>query len=100
VSEVTAYLGTYDDFQQELVIEILTEHGIFATAKTPTTENEHSAYPAVFSDRGVVLVDADRVDEAKRIINEELPAHLASIAEAMEALENAPDEADEEPDAH
>lgn len=93
---VTTYLGTFEDFEEELVLEILRDHDIHATSKHDTTENDHSAYPSMFSDRGVILVDAARLDEAKAILAEELPQHLASIQAAMEELANA--DVEPEPD--
>ncbi len=89
---ITTYLGTYEDFEEELVLEILRDHDIYAVPKHDSTENDHSAYPMAFTDRGVIFVNAGRVDEARRILAEELPAHLASIQQAMEALDNEPDE--------
>jgi hypothetical protein len=93
---ITTYLGTYDEFEEELVIEILTDHGIYATPKHETTETEGTPYPTILSDRGIILVDATRVDDAKRILDEELPAHLESIRQAMEQLENTPDDQEDE----
>ena len=89
---LTTYLGTFDEFEVELVLEILHDHGIHAYAKNDPTQNEHSQYPAMFTDRGVLMVEAARADEAHAILDRELPQHLASIREAMAQLESAPDD--------
>ena len=87
-SPTTAYLGRYDEFEADLVMDILQEAGIFAFHKHRPTDNDHFAYsPILESDRGVIMVDAGRVAEAKTLVAEELPKHLSSIAEAMETLD-------------
>jgi hypothetical protein len=88
----TTYLGRYNEFEAEIVLELLREAGIFAFAKHEGTEPDHYYYSKLMeSERGVVMVDAAHVDEAKRIIAEELPKHLQSIQEAMDQLEQPPD---------
>jgi hypothetical protein len=70
------------------VLELLEEAGIFAIAKHKQTDNDYNAYaPILESDRGVILVDSTKVDEARQVITEELPKHLESIRESMDALE-------------
>ena len=84
----TAYLGRFDEFEAQIVLELLEDAGIFAISKIGQTENDYNAYaPLLESDRGVILVDAARVDEARKVISEELPKHLESIRESMEALD-------------
>ena len=84
----TAYLGRFDEFEAQIVLELLEDAGIFAIAKQKQTDNDYNAYaPILESDRGVILVDSTKVDEARKVITEELPKHLQSIKESMEALE-------------
>lgn len=84
----TAYLGRFDEFEAQIVLELLEDAGIFAIAKQKQTDNDYNAYaPILESDRGVILVDSTKVDEARTVISEELPKHLQSIKESMEALE-------------
>jgi hypothetical protein len=84
----TVYLARYDEFEAQVVLELLEEAGIFAYTKHDQTENDHFQYLAFMeSDRGVILVDSTRLDEARRVVAEELPKHLESIRESMEALE-------------
>ena len=84
----TAYLGRFDEFEAQIVLELLEDAGIFAFAKHDPTQNDNVMYSRIMeSERGVILVDATKVDEARKIIEEELPKHLESIRESMEALE-------------
>lgn len=84
----TAYLGRFDEFEAQIVLELLEDAGIFAISKISQTENDYNAYaPLLESDRGVILVDSTKVDEARKVIDEELPKHLESIRESMAKLE-------------
>jgi len=84
----TAYLGRFDEFEAQIVLELLEDAGIFAYSKHDPTENDHYMYSSIMeSERGVILVDATKVDEARTVIEEELPKHLESIRESMDALE-------------
>ena len=84
----TAYLGRFDEFEAQIVLELLEEAGIFAFTKHDPTENDHFQYsPLMESERGVIQVDATKVEEARRVIKEELPKHLESIRESMDAME-------------
>lgn len=86
----TAFLGRYDDFEAELILEILRDAGIFAYAKHDPRDTPHDPYPFTsWSDRGVVLVDAEREDEARRLIQEMLPQHLESIRRSIEEMETS-----------
>jgi tRNA G26 N,N-dimethylase Trm1 len=84
----TTYLGKFDEFEAQIVVELLEDAGIFAYTKVNPTENEHVFYaPQMESERGVVLVDATKAAEARRVVDEELPKHLESIRESMDAME-------------
>lgn len=84
----TAYLGRFDEFEAQIVLELLEDAGIFAYTKHQPTDNDNVFYsPIMESERGVILVDATKVDEARAVITEELPKHLQSIRESMDALE-------------
>jgi hypothetical protein len=84
----TTYLGRFDEFEAQVVLELLEEAGIFAYSKHDQTENDHFMYSSLMeSERGVILVDATKVEEARRVISEELPKHLESIRESMAAME-------------
>jgi hypothetical protein len=89
----TAYLGRFGEFEVDIVMELLADAGITAFTKHPAGEPDHRQYgPGVDSDFGTVLVDATRVEEARRLVDEELPKHLESIAESMEAIDVGDDE--------
>jgi hypothetical protein len=84
----TAYLGRFDEFEAQIVLELLEDAGIFAFSKHDPTDNDHVMYSTIMeSERGVILVDATKIDEARKVISEELPKHLESIRKSMEALE-------------
>ena len=91
----TTYLGRFDEFEAQIVLELLEEAGIFAYTKHNPTDNTHFQYaPMMENERGVILVDAKKADDARRVITEELPKHLESIREQMDALERG--ESDED----
>jgi len=84
----TAYLGRFDEFEAQIVLELLEDAGIFAFTKHEQTQNDNVMYSRMMeSERGVILVDATKVDEARKVIDEELPKHLESIRKSMEELE-------------
>lgn len=84
----TVILGRYEDFEADIVVDILTEAGIVAFHRHPPEESDHFMYNRdIESDRGIIMVDAARADEARRLVAEELPKHIASIEEAMDALD-------------
>jgi hypothetical protein len=88
----TVYLGRFDEFEAQIVLELLEDAGIFAFTKHDPTENTNYQYSRLMEDeRGVILVDATKVDEARRVITEELPKHLESIRESMDELERGKD---------
>lgn len=83
----TTVLGEFPDFECELVLTILDERGIYAYPAQPLKEPSHSQYPMPgMSSHGIIMVDTTRADEARRLIDEELPVHLASIADAMDEI--------------
>jgi hypothetical protein len=85
----TVFLGKFDAFEAQIVLELLEDAGIFAYTKHDPTDNDHFQYaPVMESERGVIQVDATKKEEARRIIEEELPKHLESIRESMEQLED------------
>jgi hypothetical protein len=89
----TAYLERYDEFEADIVLEILTEARIFAFHKHRPQDNDHYMYnPTMESDRGVIMVDADRLEEARALIAEQLPIHLEAIRTAMEEGAGSPEE--------
>ena len=84
----TAYLGRFDDFEAQIVVELLGDAGIFAYTKHNMTDNQNVFYsPQMESERGVILVDATKVEEARKVISDELPKHLESIRESMDTLD-------------
>jgi len=90
----SAYLGSFDELEARVVIEILSARGVRAFLKHDPARGESAPYPSM-SDSGVVLVDSAHLQEARRIVTEELPAHLEGIRQAMDLLESgsSPDDA-------
>lgn len=89
--ERTAYLGRYDEFEADLVLDILRDAGIWAATKEGLTESEGGVYPFLH-DRGVVLVDASRLEDARTIVEAELPRHVDAIAATMDEAQTDEEE--------
>jgi hypothetical protein len=89
----TVVLGVFEDFECELVMEILQAHRIYAFPARPLHDAGHSPYPFPgMTTAGTILVDATRAVEARRIIDQELPEHMDSIRDAMAVID--PDDDD------
>lgn len=82
----TAHLGSFDPLEAPLVIELLAEHGIVAFSKTPLDQADAAPYGTIFGDsgRGRLFVDASRLAEARRIVDEQLPERIADMQRALE----------------
>jgi hypothetical protein len=82
----TAHLGSFDPLEAPLVIELLAEHGIVAFSKAPLDQAEGQPYGPIFGDsgRGRLMVDAARLAEARRIVEEELPTRIADMEAALD----------------
>lgn len=99
----TAHLGSYDPFEAPLVLDLLEEYGIFAFSKSPLDQAEGQPYGRIFGDsgRGRIFVDASRVDEARRLVEEELPKRIAELQAALDeefAEDEGPQEGLDEPE--
>lgn len=88
----TAFLGRYDPYEADLVVEILTGEGIIAMTKINRTDPNFTQYGPIATDQGVVMVDVSRIDDARTIVAEELPKQLEAIAQEMETLGSAMDD--------
>lgn len=75
----TAFAGRFDPLEMPIILEILREHGIFAITKASLEDAEANAYPLMGESRKILLVDRERLAEAKRIIDEEIPARLEEM---------------------
>jgi len=92
----SAYLERYDEYQADLVVEILTGAGIRAFTKIRRTDPYFSEYGrGMTTDLGVVMVDAARIDDARRVVAEELPRQLEAIALEMDSMVIEMDEAED-----
>jgi hypothetical protein len=80
----TVFLGRFDPLEVPIVIEALTEHGIFATTKAALESDSSSIYPFLDDGRGTLLVDRSRLDDARRIIAEEVPRRIAELRAGLE----------------
>ncbi|MEX2393046.1 MAG: hypothetical protein WD826_01070, partial [Actinomycetota bacterium] len=79
----TAFAGRFDPLEMPILIEVLGEHGIFAMTKAALEEGEANIYPLMGEGRRILMVDRDRLAEAKRIIADEVPARLAEMREEL-----------------
>lgn len=90
----SAYFDRYDEYQADLVVEILNGAGIRAFTKVRRTDPHFSEYGRWTTDLGVVMVDAARIDEARQVVEAGLPEQLAAIAREMDSMEMGPDQED------
>jgi hypothetical protein len=79
----TAYAGRFDPLEMPILIELLGEHGIFAMTKAALEEGEANIYPLMGEGRRILMVDRERIAEAKRIIEDEMPARLAEMRDQL-----------------
>ncbi|MGH2727989.1 MAG: hypothetical protein ACRDKS_13540 [Actinomycetota bacterium] len=80
----TAFVGRFDPLEVPIIIEALTEHGIFATTKAALENDSTNVYPFLDDGRGTLLVDRARLDDARRIIAEEVPQRIAALRAGLE----------------
>lgn len=80
----TAFVGRFDPLEVPIIIEALTEHGIFATTKSALENDSGNIYPFLDDGRGSLLVDRARLDDARRIIAEEVPKRIAELRAGLE----------------
>lgn len=86
----TVFLGEFGVFEAHLVIELLAEHGIFAVPKSPLGDTAMFSYEVTRPGHPqAVLVDKARLDDARKLITETLPARLREIEAEMEAMSAA-----------
>lgn len=70
----TVSLGRHDPLELPIILDVLREHGIFAMTKSPLDNAEASPYPMFNGEREILLVERDRADEARRLIETEVRA--------------------------
>ena len=76
----TRFLGRFDPLEVPIILDVLREHGIFAMTKVALGEPEsETGYPFLNEGRGSVLVDRTRLDDARKIMERELPARLDEL---------------------
>jgi hypothetical protein len=82
----TVSLGQFDVLELPIILETLRDRGIFALTKTPLGEADHQQYAMLLeqSGRRTLLVDRDRKDEARRIIDTEVKAQVAEMRATLD----------------
>ena len=82
----TATLGQFDPLEAPIVLDLMEENCIFAFSKTPLDQTESRPYGNVvgMTGRGQILVDASKLDEARRLIDEELPKIVEEMRKGLE----------------
>ncbi len=80
----TAFAGHFDPLEVPIIIEALAEHGIFATTKATVESETAGIYPFLDDGRGALLVDGSRLDDARRIIAEDVPQRIAELRAGLE----------------
>jgi hypothetical protein len=79
----TVSLGRFDPLELPLILDVLQEHGIFAMTKSPLDKPENAPYAVFSGEREILLVEAARVDEARRIIETEVRAIESEMSENL-----------------
>ncbi|MFY9586366.1 MAG: hypothetical protein WAT66_02805 [Actinomycetota bacterium] len=68
----TVSLGRFDPLELPLILDVLHEHGIFAMTKSPLDKAEAAPYAVFSGEREILLVESERADEARRLIETEV----------------------------
>lgn len=83
----TAFLGRFDPMVVPIVLDLLRDEGIAAMTKIPHDQparSEYNFFP-VSTGADEVLVDATRLDEARRAVDEKLPGIIAELSAGLDA---------------
>lgn len=83
----TISLGRFDPLELPIILDVLREHGIFAMTKAPLEDAESSAYPMLNEGRETLLVERDRADEARRLIETEVRKLQTEMRDGLAAEE-------------
>lgn len=83
----TAYLGRFDPLVIPIMLDMLADAGISATTKLPYDQPAESTYIAGGFSTGadIVLVDAAKLADARRLVDERLPQILAEMSAELDA---------------
>ena len=83
----TAFLGRFDPLLVPVILDVMAEHGIFAMTKVMLDQPSGEAYPFLNEGRREILVDAARIDEARRLVEFTVPRRLAELRADLEVGE-------------
>lgn len=83
----TAFLGRFDPIVVPIVLDLLRQEGITAMTKLPHDQPPRGGYNLFLDSTGAdeVLVDATRLDDARRLVDEQLPDIVAQMSAQLEA---------------
>lgn len=81
----TAFLGRFDPLLIPVLLDMLRDDGIFAATKLPYDQPAASEYNMFSSGADVVLVDAARIEDARRLVDERLPLIVAEMSAGLDA---------------
>jgi hypothetical protein len=81
----TVFVGHFDPLEVPIILEALAEQGIFAMTKSSLDDEGSTAYPMLNDGRGSLLVDRARFDDAKRIIDTEVPQRIEELRAGLAA---------------
>ncbi len=90
-SPTTVSLGRFDPLELPIILDVLHEHGIFAMTKSPLDKAEGAPYAVFKGEREILLVDASRADEARRLIETEVRALEQQMSGDLAAGDEASD---------
>ena len=81
----TVSLGRFDPLELPIILDVLKEHGIFAMTKSPLDKPEAAPYAIFDGEREILLVERDRADEARRIIETEVRQIASEMSQELGA---------------
>lgn len=82
----TAFLGRFNPLVVPILLEMLDGEEIFATTKAPPDEPNYTPYGLLDDNLHEVLVDASKVQEARRLVDERLPEILEALSSEVDAV--------------
>ncbi|MCA1831723.1 MAG: hypothetical protein ABR548_08845 [Actinomycetota bacterium] len=91
----TVHLGRFDPLEAPIVLDLLHEHGIFALSNAAADQAEGSVTDDAA--HGRIFVDAAKLDEARRLIEEELPDRIEQMSRSLDEGYAAQEEIGDQP---
>ena len=79
----TVSIGQYDPLKLPIILEMLRDRGIFAMTKSPLEKPDNEQYGIFGKGREVLLVDRNRAEEARRIIETDVRVEIEEMRDSL-----------------